>query len=98
MRVSTARLSLQPYKTQQYLRQPHLRSSLGLFRRTMSIEAVSKDALTPTSRSGSVDRAVQGQLDIAVIGAGLVGLATSAMLRKQGHRLTVRPLSTILVS
>jgi NADPH-dependent 2,4-dienoyl-CoA reductase/sulfur reductase-like enzyme len=64
----------------------------------MSIEAVSKDALTPTSRSGSVDRAVQGQLDIAVIGAGLVGLAASAMLRKQGHRLTVRPLSTILVS
>jgi threonine dehydrogenase-like Zn-dependent dehydrogenase len=96
MRVSTARLSLQPYKTQQYLRQPHLRSSL--FRRTMSIEAVSKDVLAPTSRSGSVDRAVQGQLDIAVIGAGLVGLATSAMLRKQGHRLTVRPLSTILVS
>ncbi|KAJ7878847.1 hypothetical protein B0H14DRAFT_3858738 [Mycena olivaceomarginata] len=55
----------------------------------MSIEAVSKDALAPTSRSGSIDRAVQGQLDIAVIGAGLVGLATSAMLRKQGHRLTI---------
>ncbi|KAJ6566142.1 hypothetical protein B0H19DRAFT_1137049 [Mycena capillaripes] len=30
-----------------------------------------------------------GQLNIAIIGAGLVGLATAAMLRKQGHRITI---------
>ncbi|KAJ6563878.1 hypothetical protein B0H19DRAFT_73365 [Mycena capillaripes] len=29
------------------------------------------------------------QLNIAVVGAGLVGLATSSMLRKAGHRITI---------
>ncbi|KAK7039840.1 FAD/NAD(P)-binding domain-containing protein [Favolaschia claudopus] len=41
-------------------------------------------------RASGVDAdAAAGQLNIAVVGAGLVGLATSAMLRKAGHRITI---------
>ncbi|KAJ7164761.1 FAD/NAD(P)-binding domain-containing protein [Mycena crocata] len=53
----------------------------------MSVEAVSKDY--PTQSSGVPGDAAPGQLDIAIIGAGLVGLATAAMLRRQGHRITI---------
>ncbi|KAF7350625.1 FAD/NAD(P)-binding domain-containing protein [Mycena sanguinolenta] len=53
----------------------------------MSIQIVSKDNVpqTPTI----VRDAVPGQLQIAIIGAGLVGLATAALLRKQGHQVTI---------
>ncbi|KAJ7260306.1 hypothetical protein B0H12DRAFT_1231798 [Mycena haematopus] len=56
----------------------------------MSIEAVLKHDLTQTtSAAGFSGDVLHGQLDIAIIGAGLVGLATAAMLRKEGHRITV---------
>ncbi|KAF8153527.1 FAD/NAD(P)-binding domain-containing protein [Mycena galopus ATCC 62051] len=53
----------------------------------MSIEAILQDNVTQTA-SIVGDTAV-GQLHIAIIGAGLVGLATAAMLRKEGHRVTI---------
>ncbi|KAJ7224023.1 hypothetical protein B0H12DRAFT_286170 [Mycena haematopus] len=53
----------------------------------MSVEAVLKDTVTPiASIAGD---AAPGQLQIAIIGAGLVGLATAAMLRKEGHQITI---------
>ncbi|KAF8145361.1 hypothetical protein K438DRAFT_1630232 [Mycena galopus ATCC 62051] len=56
----------------------------------MCIEAVSKDDLTQTtSIDGFARGASPAQLDISIIGAGLVGLATAAMLRKEGHRITI---------
>ncbi|KAJ7328080.1 hypothetical protein DFH08DRAFT_1026211 [Mycena albidolilacea] len=53
----------------------------------MSIQAVLKDHETQTaSVAGETS---PGQLNIAIVGAGLVGLATAAMLRKEGHRITI---------
>ncbi|KAJ6586093.1 hypothetical protein B0H19DRAFT_1369103 [Mycena capillaripes] len=53
----------------------------------MSVEAVLKDPVPETNHVAA--DAAPGQLDIAIIGAGLVGLATAAMLRKEGHRITI---------
>ncbi|KAJ6452079.1 hypothetical protein C8R45DRAFT_1124108 [Mycena sanguinolenta] len=53
----------------------------------MSIQAVLTDNVPQTPNG--VGDAVHGQLHIAIIGAGLVGLATAALLRKQGHHITV---------
>lgn len=55
----------------------------------MSLQAVLPDnsAQPATVADGGP---VLGQLDIAIIGAGLVGLSTAAMLRKEGHRITAR--------
>ncbi|KAJ7030247.1 hypothetical protein C8F04DRAFT_735005 [Mycena alexandri] len=54
----------------------------------MSLQAVLPDnsAQPATVADGGP---VLGQLDIAIIGAGLVGLSTAAMLRKEGHRITI---------
>ncbi|KAF7368638.1 FAD/NAD(P)-binding domain-containing protein [Mycena venus] len=53
-----------------------------------SIEADSKKK-DPTEISRAFNDAAPGKLNIAVIGAGLVGLATTAMLRRAGHRITI---------
>ncbi|KAJ6486506.1 FAD/NAD(P)-binding domain-containing protein [Mycena vitilis] len=53
----------------------------------MSIERVPKDTFSQ-SVDAPVD-AAPGQLNIGIIGAGLVGLATAAMLCKQGHKITI---------
>ncbi|KAJ7729966.1 hypothetical protein B0H16DRAFT_1330197 [Mycena metata] len=54
----------------------------------MSLQAVLPDnsAQPATTIDGGP---APGQLDIAIIGAGLVGLATAAMMRKEGHRITI---------
>ncbi|KAJ7021197.1 hypothetical protein C8F04DRAFT_1195733 [Mycena alexandri] len=54
----------------------------------MSLEAVLPDnfAQPATIIDGGP---APGQLDIAIIGAGLVGLATAAMMRNEGHRITI---------
>ncbi|KAJ7589123.1 FAD/NAD(P)-binding domain-containing protein [Mycena floridula] len=56
----------------------------------MSIQAVlTDDGLSQTaSVTGDAAQSL-GQLNIAIIGAGLVGLATAAMMRKEGHRITI---------
>jgi threonine dehydrogenase-like Zn-dependent dehydrogenase len=62
----------------------------------MSIQAVLKDHETQTtSVAGETS---PGQLNIAIVGAGLVGLATAAMLRKEGHRITVCLSSLLILS
>ncbi|KAF9036969.1 FAD/NAD(P)-binding domain-containing protein [Hymenopellis radicata] len=56
----------------------------------MSIEAVQvKHDLTQTKSATGFSGDVPHGLNIAIIGAGLVGLATAAMLRKEGHRITI---------
>jgi threonine dehydrogenase-like Zn-dependent dehydrogenase len=62
----------------------------------MSLEAVLKD--TPTQAPIVVGDAGPGQLNIAIIGAGLVGLATAAMMRKAGHRITVSPPCFLVIA
>ena len=59
----------------------------------MSVEAISRENFGQV-RSVTGDAEGLGQLNIAIIGAGLVGLATAAMLRKEGHRITVSWLPT----
>ncbi|KAJ7167013.1 hypothetical protein C8R46DRAFT_1095765 [Mycena filopes] len=54
----------------------------------MSLQAISPDISTQAPVLVN-DAAAPGQLDIAIIGAGLVGLATAAMMRKNGHRITI---------
>ncbi|KAK7042728.1 FAD/NAD(P)-binding domain-containing protein [Favolaschia claudopus] len=51
----------------------------------MSVQQVDFDS----QDSPDTSPLASGQFDIAVVGAGLVGLATAAMLRKQGHRVTI---------
>jgi hypothetical protein len=54
----------------------------------MSVEASLKENFGQ-ARGVTGDAEGLGQLNIAIIGAGLVGLAAAAMLRKEGHRITV---------
>ncbi|KAJ6458576.1 FAD/NAD(P)-binding domain-containing protein [Mycena vitilis] len=55
----------------------------------MSIQAISNDLPQPTNNVRPDADNAKGQLDIAIIGAGLVGLATAAMMRREGHRITI---------
>ncbi|KAJ7167022.1 hypothetical protein C8R46DRAFT_1272218 [Mycena filopes] len=54
----------------------------------MSLQPVFPDSSNPTQARTDAP-AAPGQLDIAIIGAGLVGLTTAAMLRKEGHKITI---------
>ncbi|KAJ7846906.1 hypothetical protein B0H13DRAFT_2406699 [Mycena leptocephala] len=54
----------------------------------MSTQAVLKDN-SPAQTTGVASDAAPGHLNIAIVGAGPVGLAAAAMLRKEGHRITI---------
>ncbi|KAK7042713.1 FAD/NAD(P)-binding domain-containing protein [Favolaschia claudopus] len=55
----------------------------------MSVQPVNYQDSPAASAIADAPPVAPRQLDIAIIGAGLVGLATAAMLRKEGHRITI---------